>query len=126
MLKSLALAVLAAMLAGAAGTPRPANAADASPFTIDVILSMTGQGAFVGQAQHDTLVALENVENKRGGIQGRPIHFAFKDDATTPQVAVQAVNAAIGVLVALGRAGEGQLPFLRHCVDARSSRWTAS
>jgi branched-chain amino acid transport system substrate-binding protein len=73
----------------------PAGASDQTPYPINVILSLTGQGAFVGQAQHDTLVVLEGLENKHGGIQGHPIHFVFHDDQTNPQVAVQTVNGVL-------------------------------
>jgi branched-chain amino acid transport system substrate-binding protein len=88
------LAALAVLLLAASGA-HSARAADRSPYPINVILSMTGQGAFVGQSQHDTLVALQDVENKRGGIQGHPIKFIFHDDGTSPQNAVQLVNAVI-------------------------------
>ncbi len=99
--KSLIGTAVATVLAATVGITAPAGSADTSPFTINVILSLTGQGAFVGNAQHNTLAALENGENKRGGIQGHPIHFTFKDDQTNPQVAVQAVNAVIADRVAV-------------------------
>jgi branched-chain amino acid transport system substrate-binding protein len=90
-----ALFILAAALMLNSSARGLASAADASPYPINVVLSMTGQGAFVGTAQHDTLVVLEGLENKHGGIQGHPIKFIFHDDQTSPQVAVQTFNAIL-------------------------------
>jgi branched-chain amino acid transport system substrate-binding protein len=73
---------------------RPVSPAEA-PYEINVILSFTGQGAFIGKTDHDMLVAYETMINKRGGIKGQPIHFVFGDDATSPQVAVQLANGLI-------------------------------
>ncbi|HXP94009.1 MAG TPA: ABC transporter substrate-binding protein, partial [Candidatus Binatia bacterium] len=33
--------------------------------------------------------------NKQGGIRGRPIHFVFHDDQTSPQVSLQLLNAIV-------------------------------
>jgi branched-chain amino acid transport system substrate-binding protein len=65
------------------------------PYTIDVILSLTGGAAFVGGPQRDALEQFERLQNARGGIQGHPIHFDFHDDASSPQVAVQLMNGVI-------------------------------
>jgi len=67
--------------------PAPARAAE--PYEIQVILPLTGGGAFAGKGQQDNLSALEAVMNKEGGIDGRPVKFVFVDDQTSPQVAVQ-------------------------------------
>lgn len=71
---------------------QPARSADQQPYEINVILSLTGGGAFLGQTQSKTLKALEATINKRGGIKGRPIHFTIYDDATSPQNAVALTN----------------------------------
>ncbi len=81
---------MAALLAQAS---TPARAADA--YDINVILPMTGGASFVGLGQKDTLTALATYVNKNGGIQGRDLHFTFKDDQSSPQVAVQLANEAL-------------------------------
>ena len=82
LLRTLAL-VLAALLA-----PRqPARAAD--PVTIDVVLPLTGGGSFLGQQEQASLQRAESVIAQAGGINGRPVKFAFHDDQSSPQVAVQ-------------------------------------
>ena len=61
----------------------------AEPFTIDVVLPLTGPAAFLGSAEQ---VALQQAEKMMAGhteIGGRPIHFAFHDDQSSPQLAVQ-------------------------------------
>jgi len=71
------------------------SACAADPYDVHVILPMTGGGSFVGKGQQDTLQALEATVNKAGGIQGRPLHFVFHDDQTSPQVAVQLASGLI-------------------------------
>lgn len=65
------------------------------PYEIDALLGLTGPSAFVGQSQLKTLVALEALVNKQGGINGRPVHFVIQDNQTNPQVTVQLANAVI-------------------------------
>jgi branched-chain amino acid transport system substrate-binding protein len=69
---------------------QPARSAE--PYDIDVILSLTGPGAFLGNAQAKSMKAIESLVNRGGGINGRPIHFVIQDDQTTPQLAVQITN----------------------------------
>ena len=71
-----------------------ASAADA-PITINTILSLTGQAAFIGTTYAKTLQALETSVNKSGGIKGQPIHFAMQDDQSSPQMAVQLANGLL-------------------------------
>lgn len=73
--------VLAPLLA-----PLPARAAD--PVKIDVILPLTGGGAFLGQQEQASLQTAETVIEQSGGINGRPVRFTFHDDQSSPQVAV--------------------------------------
>ncbi len=68
----------------------PAVAAD--PYTVDVLLSTTGPGAFSGKLAAQSLALYESVTNKTGGIHGRPLHFEIVDDTSSPQVAVQLIN----------------------------------
>ncbi|HUK59354.1 MAG TPA: ABC transporter substrate-binding protein [Stellaceae bacterium] len=74
-------------LALAFGSPGAASAADS--FDINVILPLTGGGAFVGNGHKESLSTLAEVVNKEGGIGGKPVRFVFHDDQTNPQVAVQ-------------------------------------
>ncbi|HWE75551.1 MAG TPA: ABC transporter substrate-binding protein [Stellaceae bacterium] len=69
--------------------PAPAEQAAGQPYDIHVILPLTGGGAFLGAGHQDALNILAEVVNKSGGIKGRPLHFVFHDDQTSPQVAVQ-------------------------------------
>lgn len=84
---SFALALLVAVAAV------PGVAAD--PYEIDVILPLSGGGAFVGQTHQKTLTLLEGVINKDGGIQGRPVKFVFHDDQTNPAVDVQLASGIL-------------------------------
>jgi branched-chain amino acid transport system substrate-binding protein len=82
----------------------PLRAQAADPYEINVILSNSGIAAFIGAQQTAMLKGIEEVENKRGGINGRPIHFNILDDASSPVTAVQLANSVIakGVPVILG------------------------
>jgi branched-chain amino acid transport system substrate-binding protein len=75
------------------GLPR-ADAA-AAPLDINVLLSLTGPGTFLGKIHEQTLAAMETYINKQGGINGRPVHFVIEDDQTNPQVAVQLTDRII-------------------------------
>ena len=80
-------AALSLVLPLALGAPGIARAADS--FDINVILPLTGGGAFVGNGHRESLSTLAEVVNKEGGIGGKPVRFVFHDDQTNPQVAVQ-------------------------------------
>jgi branched-chain amino acid transport system substrate-binding protein len=81
--------VVAAALAffGATAT---ADAADT--FDIDVVLPLTGGGAFLGKAEQQALQRYELLVDATGGIHGKQLRFVFHDDQTSPQVAVQIAN----------------------------------
>jgi branched-chain amino acid transport system substrate-binding protein len=100
MIRGAVLFALAVLLA--VGAARPARAAD--PYDVDVLLSLTGAGAFLGQSEAKSIAAIELLANKAGGINGRPVHFVVQDDQSSPQVAVQLANALIakGVPIILG------------------------
>lgn len=87
------IALTAAIAALTLTAPTAVRAAD--PVNIDVITALTGGGTFIGKAEQDTLHALEGVVNREGGIKGRPVHFVFHDDQTSPQVTVQLTQAVI-------------------------------
>jgi branched-chain amino acid transport system substrate-binding protein len=85
--------VPAALLSGviallALGSPA-ARSETPPPLTIDVVVSLTGSAAFVGAGARQSLGILEGVVNREGGIHGAPLHFAYHDDQSSPQVALQ-------------------------------------
>ena len=67
----------------------PAAAAAPAPIEIPVILPLTGNAAFLGQGERDSLLIAEKAINADGGINGLPLHFTVHDDQSSPQVAVQ-------------------------------------
>ncbi|HZR72659.1 ABC transporter substrate-binding protein [Bradyrhizobium sp.] len=79
------LLVAAALL----GSVSMAQAADRE---INVILPLTGGGAFLGKAEQQALQQFEKQANADGGIHGQPLKFVFHDDQSSPQVAVQLAN----------------------------------
>jgi branched-chain amino acid transport system substrate-binding protein len=81
-------------LALSMGAAAPVSAAP-QPYAIDVVVSLTGGGAFLGREEHDALVLAEPAFNKDGGVHGRPIHFVFHDDQSSPQLAVQLANQIV-------------------------------
>ena len=100
MIRCIAL-TLAALLLAATGAV-PVRAAD--PYDVNVLLSLTGPGAFLGQSEAKSIGAIEALTNRKGGINGRPVHFVIQDDQSSPPVAVQLVNGLIakGVPIILG------------------------
>lgn len=86
-LRHLVAAAFVMIVAAGPGMARKSVAAE--PYDIHVILPLTGRASFVGKGQQQMLEALEGSLNKEGGIQGRPVHFIYHDDQTSPQVSVQ-------------------------------------
>jgi branched-chain amino acid transport system substrate-binding protein len=80
------LVVVAALLQGVTF----ASAADT--WDINVILPLTGGGAFLGKSEQQSLGQYEKLVNSTGGIHGKPLKFIFHDDQSSPQVAVQLAN----------------------------------
>src|ERR1700759_4271046 len=78
--------VIAALLQGVT----LASAADTQD--INVILPLTGGGAFLGKGEQQALLQYEKAVNSTGGIHGKPLKFVFHDDQSSPQVAVQLAN----------------------------------
>ncbi len=98
---------LALGLAFALALAAPTAAAPAEPYTITAILSQTGPGAFLGHSDVVALQALEKVVNRSGGIRGRPVHFVFEDDQSSPALAVQLTDNLVAqhVAVMIGPSG---------------------
>jgi branched-chain amino acid transport system substrate-binding protein len=65
------------------------QAAAAEPYEIQAVLGLTGQGAFLGKQVNDALLLFEKAANATGGIHGRQVHIAIRDDQSNPQTAVQ-------------------------------------
>jgi branched-chain amino acid transport system substrate-binding protein len=72
---------------------QPGAAAD--PYDIYCIISLTGNGAFIGKEELQALTGLEATLNQSGGIRGRPIHFVIDDDTSNPATAVQLASGII-------------------------------
>jgi branched-chain amino acid transport system substrate-binding protein len=66
--------------------------AQAADREINVILPLTGGGAFLGKAEQQALTQFEKAANASGGIHGQPVKFVFHDDQSSPQIAVQLAN----------------------------------
>ena len=65
------------------------GAVAAEPILIGVPVIFTGPGAFVGEAEKNTLEMLGEALNARGGIEGRPLKFIYYDTEGKPDVAVR-------------------------------------
>ena len=94
MLKKALLAGMVAGLIGAATLAVPECLAD-DAYEIPVIVPQSGGASFVGAGQRQYLELVEAYTNRTGGIRGRPVHFTFYDDQTSPQVAVQLANQVL-------------------------------
>jgi branched-chain amino acid transport system substrate-binding protein len=81
------LAFCIALVVSSAGIVRAAD-----PLEINVILPLTGVGAFVGAEQQLAVKAAQSAVNATGGINGRPVSFVISDDQSNPQVAVQLIQ----------------------------------
>ena len=81
--------VAAALVCGVVSGLTFAQAADRE---INVILPLTGGGAFLGKAEQQALQQFEKATNATGGIHDQPLKFVFHDDQSSPQVAVQLAN----------------------------------
>jgi branched-chain amino acid transport system substrate-binding protein len=77
---------------GVAGSV-PARAAE--PYPINVVVPLTGSGAFLGQGEKKALELAEKSANDAGGIKGRPLQFIFHDDQSNPQVGVQLASGIV-------------------------------
>lgn len=87
LMRALALGVCACALVLPALPTRAAP--DLPPVKIDAILSLTGAGAFFGNATAHMLSVVENATNKAGGLDGHPLKFVVLDDGSNPQTTVQ-------------------------------------
>jgi len=94
-LKRLAGAGAALTLAFAGLAPIGAIAQTKAPFTLTAILPLTGNLAFVGAQQQKAMQALEKYTNDHGGINGRPLHIEYLDDANNPATSVALLSKVL-------------------------------
>jgi branched-chain amino acid transport system substrate-binding protein len=92
MLTSFARLLIATLLAVCIASPASAQP---KPYTIDVILSLTGQAASLGQDELNALTVYEKLVNRQGGIRGTPLHFEIVDDQSNAATAVQLVSVIL-------------------------------
>jgi len=85
----LAAALLCALPLGAAAQTTKA------PYVLNAILPLTGNLAFVGAQQQKAMQGLETYTNAHGGINGRPLHVNFLDDANNPATSVQLLGTVL-------------------------------
>jgi branched-chain amino acid transport system substrate-binding protein len=91
-LRVAALAITTALTTALAAGP--ALAAD-DTYDLNVIIPLTGGGAFLGKAEQQALNLAAGVINKDGGIHGKKLNPIFHDDQSSPQVAVQLMTEVI-------------------------------
>ena len=65
------------MLAAALLASTAASVGAADPYEVNVLLPMTGSGAFIGQDAQVGLRLIEGMVNRSGGIGGRPLRFVI-------------------------------------------------
>jgi branched-chain amino acid transport system substrate-binding protein len=88
--------LLALTLVVAFGAVPYASPAQPAPVLhIPVIVSLTGQAAFIGRGEQEDFRLIEEIVNRKGGVNHRRVQFDVSDDASNPQIAVQLMNAII-------------------------------
>ncbi len=87
---SLLVALLTALAFVTGSTP-----AASPPVDMNVILPMTGSGAFIGQTMAQILKLLEAQVNASNGIQGRPLNIVIYDNASNAQTDIQLAHTLI-------------------------------
>jgi branched-chain amino acid transport system substrate-binding protein len=75
--------------------------AQSTTFHIPVILPLAGTAAFIGRGEQQDLRLIQELVNKRGGINGRQIAFDVADDQSNTQTAVQLTNQILAQKPAL-------------------------
>lgn len=93
--------VAACMALGGVLWSAVAVSAAETPYEINVVVPVTGGGAFLGKSYQEALTALESAVNRTGGIQGHPLKFVVSDSQTNGAVGLQIVNSLIAKHVPL-------------------------
>jgi branched-chain amino acid transport system substrate-binding protein len=79
---------------GAGGSPAGA-AVSGAPVELNVLLPLTGSGAFIGQTMAAIFKVLEAQVNATNGIQGRPLRIVTYDNASNAQTDIQLAHTLI-------------------------------
>lgn len=61
----------------------------AAPFTIGVVLDLSGPAKAIGSEQQQTLELAADMINKRGGVDGQDVRLVVHDDASSPVKAAE-------------------------------------
>ncbi|HZP89202.1 MAG TPA: ABC transporter substrate-binding protein [Burkholderiales bacterium] len=64
-----------------------ASAQSKDPIKIGAVLSLTGPGAGLGQAERSGIQLAEKAINEKGGIKGRPLQILIEDDGSKADIA---------------------------------------
>jgi branched-chain amino acid transport system substrate-binding protein len=75
--------------------PSARASSQAAPYELNLILSLTGPIAFIGNEEVQMYQVVADLANERGGIGGRPLKIVTHDDQSNPVVAVQLASALI-------------------------------
>jgi branched-chain amino acid transport system substrate-binding protein len=75
--------VLAAVLC----SPLLVAAQSREPIKLGAVLSLTGPGAGLGQAERNGIQLAEKLINEKGGIKGRPLQILIEDDGSKADIA---------------------------------------
>lgn len=99
----LAVLIFAAGMAIAAGDSK-------APYVVGAFVSASGPNAPLGVPERDTLIMVEEMINKKGGINGHPLKVIIEDDASDNTNAVKAAKKLIEqdkVCAIIGGSGTG-------------------
>jgi branched-chain amino acid transport system substrate-binding protein len=84
---------MSTLVAGCFAAPVLAQQSD--PISIGAVLSLTGPGAALGQAERSGIRLAEKVLNEAGGVNGRIIRVLVEDDGSKPDIAKSKAEALI-------------------------------
>jgi branched-chain amino acid transport system substrate-binding protein len=78
---------LVALFSLIAAQPSAAQAPSGEPIKIGAVLSLTGPGAGLGQAERSGVQLAEKAINENGGVKGRPLKVLIEDDGSKADIA---------------------------------------
>ena len=70
-----------------AAQPSTAQTPSGEPIKIGAVLSLTGPGAGLGQAERSGVQLAEKTINENGGVKGRPLKILIEDDGSKADIA---------------------------------------
>ena len=96
LLASAALTLLAACGGGGGSSSGSSTSSNSSPFTIGVILPLTGPFAVIGEAAQDGMqVTVDDLNKNQHGILGRQVKLMVRDDAGDTAKAIAAAKELV-------------------------------